>query len=259
MDEKCDVIISPILEATDSSQLIIHNWYSIEPQTGYIWYDRANVHILYNSSRILISPISGKAYQLGTFWDAGPMCNMGTEQGWSGDNTGNFWGNSIFDLSSFARQKFQTEIRYMTDIITSKEGIYVDDIQFINVKYEGCDQYPNTYIAQNPPGKNYNLQISKSSNNIILSWIPPTSPCSVTSHNIYRGSLPFVGYNHAPIACSINNSTYIDNSAVDNYYYLVVPMNVSSEGSYGTSFNGSTWNEIPQSNYRCNLQNLNPC
>ncbi len=46
---------------------------------------------------------------------------------------------------------------------------------------------------------------------------------------------------------------------IGSYYYLVVPINAVNEGSYGNSFDGSNWDEIPVGQPACNPQNLDPC
>jgi len=257
LDGQCDVLLSPEVEGTASTQLIIPNWYSIEPQSTY-WYDRANVHIVQGANRTLISPVSGKLYQTGTFYNWGSNCQIGTEAGWSGDNTGNFWGNSTFNLSSYAGQKFKIEIRYMTDPATNREGVYIDDVQLTNIKYQGCDQQSDICAAANPPGKVLNnLMVSKSGGNPLLSWQAPNPSCSISAYGIYRGNLPITLYNHSSISCSITSTSFTDTTATGNHYYLIVPYNSSGEGSYGTNSNGT---ERPQGTSPCNpSQNLNPC
>jgi hypothetical protein len=254
-DNQCDVLISPEFEATSSSQLIIPNWYAIEPQGSGYWYDRANVHIITGSTRTLISPSSGKLYQSGNFYDWGTTCNIGAEAGWSGNTTGNSWGNSVFNLSSFAGQKFKAEIRYMTDTATNDEGVYVDDIQLVNVKYQSCDTKPDDCSASTLAGSIKNtLYVNKSAGNPVLSWTAPGGTCNVTAYGIYRGNLPISGnYDHAPVSCNVTNLTYTDPSAPNSYYYLVVPHNEISEGSYGKKFPG---NERNPSTSPCKPQNI---
>ncbi len=148
-NNQCDVITSPEIEPASSSFLNIPNWYSIEPYSAGYWWDRANVHIINmnTSERVLLLPTSGKAYQSGNFYAYGPICSILKESGWAGNNTGNFWGNSAFDLSPYAGQKIKIEIRYMTDDSSVGEGIYVDDIQVTNVWYEGCDSQSDICAA----------------------------------------------------------------------------------------------------------------
>jgi len=148
LNGQCDVMLSPEIEATVASTLTIPNWYAIEPFSSGSWWDRSNVHIVnvQNNQRTLIIP-TGKPYQSGTFYDWGGTCQIGAEQGWAGDTTGNYWGNSNFDLSSFNGQKIKIEIRYMTDPYVNREGVYVDDIVANNVKYSICDTQSDTCAA----------------------------------------------------------------------------------------------------------------
>ncbi|OGF61979.1 MAG: hypothetical protein A2Y62_20900 [Candidatus Fischerbacteria bacterium RBG_13_37_8] len=146
LNEQCDVMLSPEIIANSTTQLTIPNWYAIEPQSAATWYDRANVHIIdtATSNRTLVNPLSGKLYQTGTFFDWGTACDIFTEAGWAGNNTGNFWGNSVFDLSAFDGQKIQIELKYMTDQLASEEGVYVDDISITDVIAAGCDMQSDT-------------------------------------------------------------------------------------------------------------------
>ncbi len=103
---------------------------------------------------------------------------------------------------------------------------------------------------------NNTLRISKSNGNPVLSWQEPNQACVFTSYGVYRGSLPFSDYDHEYLTCSMPSLGYTDYSATGNYY-LVVPNNVESEGSYGTSYPGN--NERPSSSNACKPQNINPC
>jgi len=111
-----------------------------------------------------------------------------------------------------------------------------------------------------PPGKIQNsLMVSKYGNNILLSWSEPPGACNIVAYGIYRGNLPIPPYNHINLVCNNSNTSYVDNSADGNHYYLVVPNNINAEGSYGSSFTGSKWLEIPQGNPFCYAQNIDPC
>jgi hypothetical protein len=157
LDQQCDVITSPLIKPSSNSVLNIYNWYSIEPKSTY-WYDRANVHVIdaETNNRTLISPYDGKLYQTGTFYNWGTSCNIFNEAGWAG-TSGNYWGNSAFDLSSFQNKYINIEIRYMTDPSANDEGIYVDDISVTNTHYYGCDAQ-NDDCLTGPYLKPYNMQ-----------------------------------------------------------------------------------------------------
>lgn len=92
----------------------------------------------------------------------------------------------------------------------------------------------------------------------MLSWDASGGACFYASYAVYRGNLPISSYNHVSLDCNVTSSAYTDSNAGGSYYYLVVP-NRNVEASYGKSFNGSAWSEIPQSSSPCYPQNINPC
>ncbi len=111
-------------------------------------------------------------------------------------------------------------------------------------------------VANNKNHQGIPLTISKSpQNHLILTW---GEVCNSTDYAIYRGNLPMSQYNHEPLFCSTQNSTSFE-IAEDpyNYYYLVVAMNSTYEGSHGEN---SQNQQIPQptSNY-CKPQSIGNC
>lgn len=100
------------------------------------------------------------------------------------------------------------------------------------------------------------LMVAKSAGNPELSWTAPGGSCVVSSYGVYRGALPWASYDHASLSCTVGGTTYTDASATDNYYYLVVPANHNSEGSYGTDSFGA---QIPQAATPCIIQDLTVC
>jgi hypothetical protein len=103
------------------------------------------------------------------------------------------------------------------------------------------------------------LNLTKSGNDPRLSWQAPGGTCAVTGYGIYRGTLPITPYNHEPRECSVTGTNYTDAGAGGNYYYLVVPHNDNTEGSYGTSNKGTTLTERPVGSSPCRPQCLVPC
>ncbi len=139
INQNCDIMISPELTATSSTVLHTPNWYDIEPYSNGYWYDRANVWVVQGTTETVISPTGGKTYASGTFYDWINYCNQGSDKpGWSG--SGPTWGDSAFNLASYAGQTFRLRIKYMTDDLQAFEGIYLDDMYITNVNYQGCDQ-----------------------------------------------------------------------------------------------------------------------
>lgn len=107
------------------------------------------------------------------------------------------------------------------------------------------------------PGKILNnLMVTKNDNNPVLTWQAVGTPCAVTGYAVYRGSLPIAGYDHMPLGCSVPVTTYTDSAAPGSYYYLVVPVNDSNEGSYGVDSSG---NERTQSISPCKPQDIAVC
>ena len=254
LHNQCDIILSPEFEATASTQLTIPNWYQIEDLSGH-WYDRANVHVVQGTDRTLISPSSGKTYQTGSYYSYS-ACSIGTEQGWAGITTGNFWGNSVFNLASFTGQKIQLELRYFTDEYNDYEGFYVDDISLTDVKINGCDTYSDQCAMNNLPGRIANtLMISKGSSQLNLTWTAPPAPCITSAYSIYSGILPFTSYTYEQINCNVSQTTYSVPFDSGSYYYLVVAQNENIEGSFGKKSDGS---ERPNNN-ACKQQQIGTC
>ncbi|OGF59551.1 MAG: hypothetical protein A2Y62_03670 [Candidatus Fischerbacteria bacterium RBG_13_37_8] len=116
------------------------------------------------------------------------------------------------------------------------------------------------YYSGGLPGEVLNnLLVSKVSGNPMLSWLAPGGTCSVTAYGIYRGTLPISAYNHASQSCSVTGLNYTDAGATSSYYYLVVPLTATAEGSYGTSYDGTTWTERPIGSSPCHTQDLTAC
>jgi hypothetical protein len=258
LDKNCDIMISPQLIGTSSTQLHVPNWYDIEVYSNNYWYDRANVWVVQGSNETVISPSSGKLYATGTFYNWSSYCNQGSDKpGWSG--TGTTWGDSVFNLSSYNGQTFQLRIKYMTDDLTHGQGVYLDDMYITNVQYQGCDQQSDTCQTQNPPGRVLNnLTVAKSGTSLVLSWQAVGGTCTVTGYELYRGNLPIAGtYSHDDLNCNITSTSTTIAQDSGSYYYLIVPKNASNEGSYGLTSSGS---QIPQaSSTPCAPQNTTSC
>jgi len=113
------------------------------------------------------------------------------------------------------------------------------------------------YFISGAPGRVLNtLLAAKSGTNIALSWLAPGGTCSPTAYGLYRGTLPWTTYNHASVTCGIASTSYSTPSGTGSYYYLIVPLNATNEGSYGRASSGS---EIPQGSSPCLTQSLTVC
>mgnify|MGYP005839000613 FL=1 len=172
---------------------------------------------------------------------------------WAGNQQPTWTQTSPIPLTSWANQSIYLRFRFNTidSISNNYLGWAIDNIQ-INSSNWQCN------VCQiNPPGKIINtLTISKSDGYLILTWNIPGGICYTTGYALYRGTLPWEGYNHVLSDCNINNTTYTIPQDNGNYYFLVVANNAISEGSYG---NNSDGNEIPQSSLACVPQDTMHC
>jgi hypothetical protein len=73
--------------------------------------------------------------------------------------------------------------------------------------------------------------------NITLTWDPSCIPTD-TDYAVYEGTIGLF-YSHTPKSCSTGGTTASTIApAAGSTYYLVVPLNPTREGSYGTRSNG---------------------
>jgi hypothetical protein len=158
------------------------------------------------------------------------------------------WTEYAVDLSAYAGGDFYFRFNVATTGPILVGAWYIDDV---SVTYET----PCTAAAH--PGQIQNsLSLSKFQEDVILDWTAPGGSCAVTGYGVYRGSLPMNGYNHASLDCAVGGTTYTDVNPTGNYYYLVVPLNSTYEGSYGTDSAGT---QIPQGTGPCKAQDVTPC
>ena len=153
------------------------------------------------------------------------------------------------DISSFAGGNFQVRFNCATDASVLWQGWFIDDV---SIDYASFCATGNTA----PGSIMNNLMISKSGNDLVLQWTAPASPCVTSDYGIYRGILPWTGYNHASITCNTGGTNYI--TPVDNgsYYFLSVAQNESNEGSYGMDYSG---NQRPAASSPCLPQSIGTC
>jgi hypothetical protein len=147
--------------------------------------------------------------------------------------SGTIWTEYTADISSYAGNSFTVRFTYGTDASIGNGGWYIDDTK---IEYGSTC----TTVSGFPAGHLLNtLRITKSDSNPKLDWQPFYGTCCVIdTFAVYRGTLPWTGYNYTPLTCTISpaSPTYTDTTADFSYYYLVVPLNSNYEGSYGTAF-----------------------
>jgi hypothetical protein len=106
-----------------------------------------------------------------------------------------------------------------------------------------------------PGGRISALNVNKGAgSNVALSWSPS---CSAADNNyeVYEGAVG-TWYNHVPVNCAVGATSTTFAPAAGNRYYLVVPTNGVSEGSYGENNAGA---ERPASTAACRAQSLGTC
>jgi hypothetical protein len=98
------------------------------------------------------------------------------------------------------------------------------------------------------------LSVKLAGGNLTLSWGASCAPTD-TDYEVYEGTLaqPFA-YNHTQKLCTTSSTTTATFAAPSgSAYYLVVPKNALSEGSYGRASSGV---EIPQGSAACLPQQI---
>ncbi len=167
-------------------------------------------------------------------------CMVNGEACFTGSATS--WIQHTADISSFIGNNLKVRFTWAVRWTSIYNGWWIDDVEI------GWGSQCTTQNS-NLPGSILNtLHLSKSSNNIVLTWNEPGGSCSYNMYGIYRGTFPVNQYNYTFRSCSISNTNYTDENPAESYYYLVVPLNNTYESSYGLDSNTS---ERPAS--------LNPC
>jgi len=136
--------------------------------------------------------------------------------------------------------------------------------------FESSTRSFQTYNPSHHPGetgKYGNFILSKSGEDLILTWGEPGGSCSPANYNIYTGDLGSftAGYSHDTVLICDDFSTNLSLAfsdpllnQSDAQYFLVVSSNGVKEGSYGKD---SIGNERPKSENSCNggAQDLTQC
>ncbi len=158
------------------------------------------------------------------------------------------WTEYTVDLSAYKGGNFRFRFNAATVDIVAVGTWHIDDV---SVSYQtGCT------VASHPGAVLDTLTLSKFQEDVTLSWTAPGGSCSVTGYGVYRGSLPMSGYDHASLSCAATGTTYTDVDPTGSYYYLVVPLNSSYEGLYGTDSSGT---QRPQGTGSCHTQDITIC
>ncbi|OGF59176.1 MAG: hypothetical protein A2Y62_11115 [Candidatus Fischerbacteria bacterium RBG_13_37_8] len=101
------------------------------------------------------------------------------------------------------------------------------------------------------------LTMLKSGSDLYLSWGSPSGTCITQDYSIYRGTLPWTGYNYSPEVCTTSGETFaIIPADSDSYYYIIAAQNGGNEGSYGLD---SSNEQRPASSASCLPQQIGSC
>jgi uncharacterized repeat protein (TIGR01451 family) len=99
------------------------------------------------------------------------------------------------------------------------------------------------------------LEIERFGSDLVLSW-GPSCLTSDSDYEVYEGTLGGF-YDHGPIACTTGGALGLTHPVpAGNTYYLVVPTNLLTEGSYGLD---SAGDERPQGTSWCAPQAVGAC
>ena len=186
-------------------------------------------------------------YPATTLPPAQPCLGPNPQPAFSGSATS--WTKYTSDLSAFAGLPLKIRFNYATNSSNAWGGWFIDDMKIIAAG--SCSS------VSEAPGKVLNtLSVAKAGSNLILNWTKPLQPCITENYGIYRGLLPWTGYNHVQLTCTTAGTTYSTPANIDSYYFLVVAQNQGTEGSYGLSSSGS---QIPPASAACLPQIIGTC
>ena len=156
------------------------------------------------------------------------------------DTAGQFieqaWTQHSYDVSEVGDGSagFRVRFRIESDGIGQQGGWNVDDMQIFGVTRDSC-----TPFAASDPGETYDLRVDRGApGELVLSWGGDCGGGS--SFGVYRGDLA-LGYSSLAIdTCGVaGTSVTIGEGAGDADFFLVVPDDGASEGSYGSDSMGA--------------------
>jgi len=226
-----DLTSATIQGATSSSNLSFYYFRQVESYSGP-----------YDITRVDVSGNGGPWTQV---WYK--------DSSYTSENAWTASGN--ISLSAFNGQDIRLRFFFNTvdSVANNFKGWAIDDVGVSNV------QIPTSCTtASAAPGKVLNnLTINKSGSNLVLNWQAPGGSCNVSAYGVYRGTIqsPW-SYNYSSLTCTATTTSYTTAADTGNYYFIVVPLNTTNEGSYGTDSSG---NQRPPAASPCKPQNLSPC
>lgn len=149
LDNRCDVVQSPIFRLTPTSTLALQNHFVIENFSGSQWWDRANVGVvdLGAGTRTLVSPSSGRTYNA-----SGTGGNCGTEGqgGWAGSAAtwaASNWTSGALQTGALAGRLARLEVRYGTDESVNGSGFRFDLVTLTDIEMSIPDSSGDVCVA----------------------------------------------------------------------------------------------------------------
>lgn len=204
----CQSLSSPSfrLDPAGGSAVSMEVYVEIEPFSGGLWWDRANVHLVEEDTgrHVLLTPQSGLAYNAQTSSSlAGQLCHVDLDNGWAGSITPTGFTTATFDLSAWSDRPVHLEVNYSSDGGDDREGIYVDDVVFTGAAAVAADNQADGCAAAvevSPPGSDVPLMVSLEAPGARLAW---EDLGAGFTYNIYSGTVGnFYDHGAVPLACA---------------------------------------------------------
>jgi hypothetical protein len=147
VDGACDIIRSPVVRMNAASALSLSTFFTIEGQSGGIWYDRANVGLVNVASGAAppVSPGTGRLYNASA---GSGGCVNGTQPGWAGTMAS--WAASGWTAANLNPPPggiVQLEVRYGTDGALALNGFRFDQVTLTNFERQVADVQSNVCCA----------------------------------------------------------------------------------------------------------------
>ncbi len=141
LDGQCDQIRSPVVVLNSNSTMSLWNSFDIEPFSGAVWYDRANIGLfdLATGERTAVSPDGGRLYNAS---GVNGTCGTTNQPGWAAampawdDST---WSAAALQSASFAGKPLQLHVYYGTDPLVNGFGFHFDEVQLTNFGLQVAD------------------------------------------------------------------------------------------------------------------------
>ena len=186
----CDIIRSPRVRLTATTALTLSSFFTIEGQSGGIWYDRANVGLVNaaTGARTVVSPSAGRLYNASG--NAGGFCTT-NEPGWAG--TAASWASSSWTPANLNAAGLigRVEVRYGTDGSLSLDGFRYDEVTLTNFDRQVADVQPDlccspitvnpTTIPAGTVGTAYSQTFTQTGGTAPITWsVTGTLPTGLT-------------------------------------------------------------------------------